>query len=230
MSNAFFPPAGTSLSCVIASVCDLAGWRAVRQAGAEMPCHAVELRLDLLPADFEPAPCGKPLLITLRHSSEGGSRPMAEADRRARALSLLPHAGALDWEIAQMDGAGALLAAAREAGVVIVASSHDFERTPPLEQLLAQEAHARALGADIVKFAFRLHSEVDMLMGVELLRRASGPMAVMGMGPLGPVSRLLYAQHGSALTYGYIGTAPTAPGQWPAALFVDALSRLSPLA
>ncbi len=226
MSKEIFPPAGTPLSCVIASVCDAAGWQAVVAAGEALPCHAVELRLDLLPEGFGPGPCTRPLLLTLRHPSEGGGRAMDEDARRARARALLSHAAALDWEIARMEGAGSLLAAARKAGVSIVASAHDFDKTPPLERMLAQEAHARALGADIVKFAFRLNCEADMLVGVELLRRASGPMAVMGMGALGPVSRLLYAQYGSCLTYGYLGDAPTAPGQWPAGLFTEALSCL----
>ena len=43
------------------------------------------------------------------------------------------------------------------------------------------------------------------------------PVATMGMGPLAPVSRLLCAQCGSVLNYGYLGKTPTAPGQWDAA-------------
>ncbi len=235
MKRAFLPPAGLPLSCVIASVCDTEGWCTAVGAGDDLPCHAVELRLDLLPEDFydelqlSAESCAKPLLMTLRHASEGGGRCVAEEVRQMRALALLPHAAALDWEIAQLEGAQSLLSSAHDAGVWVVASAHDFTCTPPLEQLLRQEARARALGADVVKFAFRLQSEADMLVGVELLRQASGPMAVMGMGPLGPVSRLLYAQHGSALTYGYLGAAPTAPGQWPAALFMEALSHLNPV-
>ena len=77
-----------------------------------------------------------------------------------------------------------------------------------------------------MKFAFYVHSAEDMMVGVELLRQSSGPMAVMGMGPLGPVSRLLYAQHGSCLIYGFMGDAPTAPGQWSAELFRQSLNHL----
>ena len=91
--------------------------------------------------------------------------------------------------------------------------------------MLEREREARAAGADIVKFAFRLQTLDDMMVGVELLRRADGPMAIMGMGPLGPVSRLLYAQHGSCLVYGYLGETPTAPGQWSAGLFRRALNE-----
>ena len=47
----------------------------------------------------------------------------------------------------------------------------------------------------------------------------------MGMGPLAPASRLLAAQCGSLLNYGYLGTGSTAPGQWPARLLKEALAH-----
>ena len=148
-----------------------------------------------------------------------------EAERMRVAESLLPMATALDWEIAQLSHAKELVRAAKAAGVKVIASAHDFEKTPSLDFMLEREREARAAGADIVKFAFRLQTLDDMMVGVELLRRADGPMAIMGMGPLGPVSRLLYAQHGSCLVYGYLGETPTAPGQWSAGLFRRALNE-----
>jgi 3-dehydroquinate dehydratase I len=42
-------------------------------------------------------------------------------------------------------------------------------------------------------------------------------VATMGMGPLAAASRVRCALAGSVLNYGYLGEAPTAPGQWPAA-------------
>ena len=121
-------------------------------------------------------------------------------------------------------GNGSAATCSKAAGVTVIASNHDFEKTPDLATLLQREAQARALGADVVKFAFRLHSAEDMMVGVELLRRATGPLAVMGMGALGAVSRLLYVQHGSCLIYGYLGQTPTSPGQWSAALCKAALA------
>ena len=52
-----------------------------------------------------------------------------------------------------------------------------------------------------------------MQVGLDLLSRATGPVAVMGMGPQAAQSRLLYARHGSRLVYGYLGSTPAAPGQ-----------------
>ena len=119
------------------------------------------------------------------------------------------------------------MAEAHAAGVPVIASAHDFEKTPTLESLLEKEQAARALGADVAKFAFRLHCAEDMMTGVQLMRRASGTTTAMGMGPLGAVSRLLYAQHGACLVYGYLGDTPTAPGQWSAALCRQSLDRLT---
>ncbi len=49
------------------------------------------------------------------------------------------------------------------------------------------------------------------------------------MGPLAAVSRLLCAQCGSVLNYGYLGKEATAPGQWAAGALKEAIARLEPL-
>lgn len=215
---------------VVGSVSDLAAWQAACAADT-LPCDVVELRADGLPTDTDwvelaAMRCCRPVLVTVRHESEGGLRPMSELERVSIARALLPLAAAMDWEIARLEEAPELLAEARAVGVPIIASAHDFEKTPTLESLLAKEQRARALGADVAKFAFRLHTAEDMMIGVQLLRRASGATTAMGMGPLGAVSRLLYAQHGACLVYGYLGDTPTAPGQWSAALCRQSLDAL----
>lgn len=215
---------------VVGSVSDMAAWNAAC-AAETLPCDVVELRADGLPADTDweelaAMQCCRPVLVTVRHESEGGLRPMSTEERLRIARTLLPLASALDWEIAQLPAALELVAEAHAAGVPVIASAHDFEKTPALETLLEKEQTARAQGADVAKFAFRLHSAEDMMTGVELLRRATGSTTVMGMGPLGAVSRLLYAQHGACLVYGYLGDTPTAPGQWSAALCRQVLDSL----
>ncbi len=215
---------------VVGSVSTVDAWQAAC-AAETLPCDVVELRADGLPVDTDWAAlaqmrCCRPVLVTVRHESEGGLRPMDTAERVSIARALLPLAAALDWEIARLEEAAGLLAEARAAGVVTIASAHDFEQTPSLESLLEKEQTARALGADVAKFAFRLHSAEDMMVGVELLRCATGTTTVMGMGSLGAVSRLLYAQHGACLVYGYLGDTPTAPGQWSASLCRQSLDAM----
>lgn len=222
-----FPP------YVVGSVSDVETWRAL-DGDVKVPCDVVELRVDAFPAGigagvFAQARCERPVLVTVRHESEGGLRPMREVERETLASYLLPIASALDWEIARMHEATDLLLAAKEDGVTLIASAHDFHKTPSLAELREKEQFARSMGADIVKFAFRLNSYEDIQVGIDLLRGATGPMAVMGMGPLGAASRLLYAQHGSKLVYGYLGETPTAPGQWSAELCLNALGSLTPV-
>ena len=215
---------------VVGSVSTAEAWNAAC-AAETLPCDVVELRADGLPADTDWAAlagmsCCRPVLVTVRHESEGGLRPMSPEERLHIARTLLPLASALDWEIARLPEAQELVAEAHAAGVPIIGSAHDFEKTPALESLQEKEQAARTLGADVAKFAFRLHSAEDMMTGVELLRRATGTTTAMGMGSLGAVSRLLYAQHGACLVYGYLGDTPTAPGQWSAALCRQSLDAL----
>jgi 3-dehydroquinate dehydratase-1 len=80
--------------------------------------------------------------------------------------------------------------------------------------------------ADIVKLALHHNQVEDMVRCTRILQENDRPMSVMGMGPLGPVSRLLYAQHGSLLNYGYLGDQATAPGQWPAKLLKEAIAAV----
>lgn len=213
----------------------LASAAALETARSSVPaCDWLELRVDGLLREMTPEEIAAvrlplPLLITVRAEEEGGLYHFDSHAARARlARLLLPAAAAVDWEIEYMDEAQELVQAAHEAGVPVVASAHDFEQTPAVEILLEKERRARALGADIVKFAFRLNSPEDMLAGLRLLRQRSGSMAIMGMGTLGPVSRLMYAQYGSCLVYGYLGDTPTAPGQWSASMFRAALATLVP--
>lgn len=220
-----FPP------YVIGSVTDWDTWLTLKDPVGIPPCNGVELRVDALPAsigcdDILSQRIWKPVLVTIRHIAEGGHREIPEEERRELAARLLSMASGLDWEIAAMPGAEELIRKAKNAGVTVVASAHDFQQTPSLELLLEKERAARRMGADIVKFAFHLNTVEDIQTGVELLRRRSGPLAVMGMGALAPVSRLLYAQMGSALVYGYLGDRESAPGQWPAKLFQEALMNM----
>ena len=197
----------------------------------DLPCDWAELRVDALPPELTAKDIMEVfprvgVLVTPRHQSEGGLREWQGDDRLRMTLDLLPMAVAVDWEAALLPQAQDLVQAVKARDVMLIASHHDFEKTPTTEEMLEIEASARAAGADMVKFAFRVRSLDDVQVGIELLRRATGPLAVMGMDAMfGPFSRILYAKHGSELIYGYLGDTPTAPGQWSAAHFKRSLFR-----
>lgn len=197
-------------------------------------CDIAEIRLDILAAEggeiqaFRWAHlAGIPLLFTARRIEEGGALPM-DAGARARLLeSVLPDASWVDVEVASIPAMGNLLEKLAEAGIPWIASYHDFEKLPENAALLHAAKLARDAGAAVFKAAARVDSPADIARLAEFQRDDHGlPVATMGMGPLAPVSRLLCAQYGSVLNYGYLGKNPTAPGQWSASCLGEAITRL----
>lgn len=181
----------------------------------------VELRLDALGEAPEleafAARCPLPLLITARRADEGGAGELNNGARETLLRKHLGHAAAIDLELRSLGGLEGLWAEAGERKILRVASFHDFVRTPALDDLLKLIAAAKVAGADVAKLAFRILEPRDLERIIAILSSPTPlPLSVMGMGPLAPSSRLLAAQLGSVLNYGYLGSAPTAPGQWPA--------------
>ncbi|WP_369978685.1 type I 3-dehydroquinate dehydratase [Xanthomonas bundabergensis] len=162
---------------------------------------------------------GKPLLLTFRTKAEGGARPIADADYGKLYATLLKarFADLLDVEMFR-DAAlvQALVAQAHAAGVAVVMSSHDFERTPDTAEIVARLQRQQALGADVLKIAVMPHDAGDVLKLLDAtwqLRRSSDrPLLTMAMGGTGVVSRLSGETFGQALTFGMLGKA-SAPGQ-----------------
>lgn len=192
-----------------------AGSEAVRER-----CDLVEFRADALslaPERLEAAmqSCPVPALLTVRAHEEGGLAALRLDDRQQLFQRLLPCAQLVDVEIVHLGSLAGLVDSARQAGIVVVASFHDFHQTPDrsvLEDLIAQ---AMAGGADCVKFATTLRHSQDLSILAALQESTPTPLSTMGMGPLGRVSRLLLASLGSVLNYGYLDQ-PTIRGQWPA--------------
>ena len=199
-------------------------------------CDLAEIRLDLLDPEatrMSPVPWGHlsdiPLLFTVRRIEEGGAVAL-DADSRTTMLErVLVAAAFVDVEVASISGMARLLAILRERRIPWVASYHDFEKIPSPAELSRAAELARAAGAAVFKAAARLESPADLARLAEFQLADHGlPVSTMGMGPLAPVSRLLCAQCGSVLNYGYLGNTATAPGQWDSALLKNAIARLTP--
>lgn len=196
---------------------------------AALAAHVAEFRLDL--AGFDPVwiasaaalrDRGIPVLLTIRSATEGGQWTGTDEDRLAAYINALPHVAAVDAEIASGVLKG-LAIAARKTGRAVVASFHDFSGTPPIEELERIVARGWEKGADIVKVAVFTATEADLDTLKALLdRRAARPLSVLGMGPLGPRSRVELARAGSCLTYGF-ADASSAPGQVSSADLMRAL-------
>jgi 3-dehydroquinate dehydratase-1 len=181
----------------------------------------LELRVDHFAADPDAllAAAGKlpaPLIVTARHPREGGFGNLGAARREQLYWQFLPFAAYLDVELRSVERMGGVLAAARQNGVQVIVSDHHFQRTPSASVLHQRWKTAIRAGASIVKVAGRIDRAADLGRLLTLMEHApSGAVSVMGMGPLGKVSRLLFARLGSCLNYGYLHAAQV-PGQWEA--------------
>ncbi len=228
------PAAPDRQAMVVGSVATAAELDALDPEAAAMACDIVEIRLDGLAADLadpQSAPWRKlaplPLLFTARRADEGGTTPL-DAPERARWLeAALSDAAWIDIEAASLDELSGIVGTARARGVGLIVSHHDFNALPSGETLGRVAAEARAAGAAVVKIAARIESPDALARLANFTLVDHGiPVATMGMGRFAAVSRLLCAQCGSVLNYGFLGQSPTAPGQWPAARLKKLIGEL----
>ncbi len=192
----------------------------------------LEIRVDNFALD--PAPLLKvlpklriPLLITVRHPAEGGAHGLTFARRRALYLQFLPYATLLDLELRSWEKLSDVVAAARRAEVPVIASAHHFHAMPTAATVQRTIRRAQAAGADICKIAALAETPLAVAALLVLLgKKQPLPLSVMGMGRFGKVSRLLFAQAGSILNYGYLDR-PNASGQWEATVLKKRLAELA---
>jgi 3-dehydroquinate dehydratase-1 len=188
-------------------------------------CDVVELRLDSLGTGTNSHQfaenCPLPLLITARGHEEGGQSDWSNEERTDAYRAFLPHASLIDIELRDFDAFSEIISEARNLGIAVIGSFHDFSATPA-PQLLGGKIDERA---DIHKFALMAQSANDITKQLEIFEQLPGrDLSVMGMGPLGAAARPLMAEAGSLLNYGYLGATPTAPNQWPAELLKATLT------
>lgn len=159
-----------------------------------------------------------PLIVTVRRPDEGGANNLSLSRRRALYEEFLPLATFIDIELRSVEKLEEITNAAHGKGVGVIVSDHHFRSTPSLSRLKDRHAAARVARADIFKLAATANKSEDLATLLSFLTSAkSGGLSVMGMGPFGKVSRLLFARTGSLLNYGYLDQAQV-PGQWEATL------------
>ncbi|WP_353565656.1 type I 3-dehydroquinate dehydratase [Haloferula sargassicola] len=196
-------------------------------------CDVVEIRLDLLSAKERQARGWRvfekiPLLFTARRASEGGAGDLSAEQREAMLIDVIAEAAAIDIEVASIPEMAGLRIKLHDAGVPWIASFHDFRGVPDLALLHASRENARNSGAAAFKAAFELGWQLDSLPALaQFVAGSDFPTSLMGMGPFAPMSRVMFAQLGSVLNYGYLGDTPTAPGQWSARQLREAIASVS---
>ena len=165
-----------------------------------------------------------PILFTFRTSKEGGEKAIdtdayVELNQKAAKTGLID---LVDIEAFTGDDAvKAVVDTAHECGVKVVASNHDFHKTPEKEEIVSRLRRMQELGADIPKIAVMPQNKKDvltLLCATEEMASeyADRPIITMSMAGTGVISRLCGEVFGSALTFGAVGKA-SAPGQMGAA-------------
>jgi 3-dehydroquinate dehydratase-1 len=199
------------------------------EPAARGTADCVEFRMDL--ADDPLAALGEydgelPILATNRADWEGGGTAAAAADRIGTLERALEHdaVAAVDVELAALADehghgaeARALVERAGEAGVAVVVSAHDFERTPAKPELKRLLRRASEYG-DVGKLAVTAADRSDALSLLAVtheLTDAGLTVATMAMGEAGSHTRAVAPVYGSKIGYAPVDPADaTAPGQY----------------
>lgn len=194
---------------------DLVEWRVDWFEGVEDFEQVKDVLNDLVPALN-----GVPLLFTFRTSKEGGERSI-ESEKYAMLNKAVAATGLVDLvDVEAFTGdeiVKDIIKSAHTSGVKVVASNHDFDKTPSKDDIIYRLRKMQDLGADIPKIAVMPNSKLDVLELLEATvimseKYADRPIITMSMSGQGVISRLAGEVFGSALTFGAAKKA-SAPGQ-----------------
>lgn len=193
--------------------CDLIEWRSDSFENVERDLEEI---LEVLKKKRKE----KPLIFTYRTLREGGygkNDAKICKDLGVRAIQ----SGNIDlldveYSMKEMD-AKEMMKKAHTFGIKVIVSSHDFEKTPTVEEMIRKMCHMQETGADLIKQAVMPHSKEDvlkLLQATEEMNRlyAKRPLITMSMSDIGMISRYCGGVFGSAVTFA-AGAEASAPGQ-----------------
>lgn len=194
---------------------DLAEWRAdwFEKAGEKEELKGI---LELLRGELG----GMPLLVTFRTGQEGGEQEISLEDYEEFLSEVLAsgQADLIDVELFMGEEfLSGIVEKAHRKNVKVIASNHDFEKTPNTGEIVERLCRMQKAGADLLKLAAMPRDPGDVLTLLAATWQmkecyARQPVITMSMGGTGVISRLAGEIFGSAMTFGSVGKA-SAPGQ-----------------
>lgn len=163
-----------------------------------------------------------PILFTFRTAKEGGEKAISNEAYKALNLAVAKSGffDLIDVEAFTGDElVKEIITNAHKSNVKVIASNHDFGKTPEKEELIRRLRKMQELGADIPKIAVMPTCRRDVLTLLDATLEmfesyADRPIITMSMAGTGVISRLAGETFGSALTFGS-ATKASAPGQIP---------------
>lgn len=164
----------------------------------------------------------KPVLFTFRTKAEGGEKEISEEAYICLIKDVIKQnvVGAVDVELFKGETVLEQISTyANDFDVKVIASNHDFNKTPEKEEIKRRLLLMKDKGAHVSKMAVMPQSKADvlaLLSATEEVCQENENMTVvtMSMGKLGVISRLSGGVFGSAMTFGARNEASaSAPGQ-----------------
>lgn len=194
---------------------DLMEWRADWFNDADKPECVTEVLKEVRAALGD-----TPLLFTFRTCREGGVRKMDTKAYAAlnKTVAATGMADLIDVELFTGDAiVKELIDFIHANQTKVIASSHDFNKTPAKAEILYRLRKMQDMGADIPKIAVMPQNRKDVLTLLAATEEmasdhADRPIITMSMSGLGSISRISCEVFGSCLTFGS-GSMASAPGQ-----------------
>lgn len=161
-----------------------------------------------------------PLLMTFRTSNEGGEKSI-ELDDYVELVVSASETGYVDMVDVEVfigtDIVKEIIAGAHNAGVKVIGSNHDFNKTPDKDEIVERLRNMQDLGVDIPKIAVMskdMKDVITLLAATEEMYRefADRPIVTVSMSETGVLSRICGEAFGSAITFGAAKNV-SAPGQ-----------------
>lgn len=196
---------------------DLIEWRVDYFSGIAETTRVVALAGLLRAAAF-----GVPIIFTRRSIREGGEAIALSEAQVADLYAAVAASGYVDFIDYELSSPAEHFSRAVELahrhGIQLIASFHDFAKTPATEDIVAKLVAMEAAGADIAKVAVmpRCLEDVLTLLQATLAGQKSVkvPIISMSMGAYGSLSRLFGWVFGSSVCFA-VGHRASAPGQVP---------------
>lgn len=161
-----------------------------------------------------------PILFTFRTAKEGGEKLIDDAEYLAlnKIVAETRNADLIDVEIFLNEGTvKKVIESAHQNDVKVIASNHDFHKTPSQEEIVKRLRKMQNMGADILKIAVMPQTSQDVITLLAATEEMSAnyanqPLVTISMSGKGVLTRLGGEIFGSAMTFGSAKKA-SAPGQ-----------------
>ena len=185
-----------------------------------IPVDVVEWRVEDVLKELRAVLGETPILMTFRTSKEGGEKSI-ELEDYAKLNIKAAQTGYVDFIDVEIFTGDAIVTkiidGAHAAGVKVIASNHDFHKTPEKSDIIYRLRKMQDMNADIPKIAVMPQNKKDVLTLLSATEEmtslyADRPIITMSMAGTGVISRLCGEVFGSSMTFGAAKKA-SAPGQ-----------------